>query len=163
MIGFTIISQQPFQRGRLKFISQASSVTNRPQSLIMHSLICASPRTCLDDFYNVYDLCIMQDMMDQCAMPVNVDQSVIRFFISTDSTGLSMLRIWSHIDPHWLALHIDPSCPDNVYNVTFRSLLQCSLDTIVCDGELTEICVSLGLPSAIHIMLFTATAALIPK
>ncbi len=45
-----------------------------------------------------------QDMMDQCAMPINADQCAIK--------ESKVLITWSaDIDSHWSSLHIYPSCP----------------------------------------------------
>ncbi len=48
-------------------------------------------------------------------------------------TLVSMLRIWSHIDPYWSALHIDPSCPDCYFQQHLpknKTLEVCSYDVL---------------------------------
>ena len=55
-----------------------------------------------------------------CSRKINANQGFIlidQYWLSLIfidlywETLVSMLNIWSHIDPHWSALQIDPSCP----------------------------------------------------
>ena len=48
------------------------------------------------------------DMMDQCAMPINVEQCAIKSLTliqNASQTLVSMLKIWSDIDPHCTLIH----------------------------------------------------------
>ena len=55
-----------------------------------------------------------QYMMDQCAMPINMEQCVIEFLVLITVRELFNGRplIWLYIDRHRSTLHIDPSCPE---------------------------------------------------
>ena len=56
-------------------------------------------------------MCNVDQYGSMCDQIRSID---LKMFLNKDhywETLVSMLRIWSHIDPYWSALHIDPLCP----------------------------------------------------